>query len=102
MTGDERRLVALVAVLAPGRAARLLAHLGGRSADRMRHAALALAVEPRRNRLAALAASLAEAPTPAAGHVRPLLRRLAVESLLAGSAGRTPVRGTAAGLVADP
>jgi len=73
-----RRLVALAAALAPGRAPILLARLGSGAGEA---AALAreLAAAPRRARLAALAAALPHHPSPPPAAAHPLLARLARE-----------------------
>jgi type III secretion protein Q len=105
VTGGRRRLVALAATLAPTRAAGLLGRLGrlgdpGR--DELVRLAGALAVAPRRARLAALAASLpvhgSAARSGAAPLVsaHPLLRRLELERREGAVAGRAPVRAPAA------
>jgi hypothetical protein len=97
--------VALAAVLAPAAAARLLSRLGGPGSADAQGAGGRLAGEPRHARLAALAAALAEVPTPAAGGATPLLRRLSVETALDRSAPRPGDREPAAqrfGRPSDP
>jgi hypothetical protein len=83
MTGALRRLAALAAALAPDRAERLLLQVAGEGAPAAALAA-ALARGGREERLAAVAAALAEEegslpapPAPAPAHA--LLRRLACE-----------------------
>jgi hypothetical protein len=101
MTDGLRRLVALAATLAPGRAVRLLGQLdvpGGAEAARL---AGALAGSPRRVRLAALAASLNDSAALARPHAggpvpsHPLLRRLERQRRECPAAARTEVRAAA-------
>jgi hypothetical protein len=99
VTRGRRRLVALAAVLAPARAARLLSRLGEPEAAAAVRLAERLATAPRRVRLAALAAALPEAgpaARPGAGAplpCHPLLRRLELEQRERTVAERTAVRG---------
>jgi len=78
VTASTRRLVALAAALAPGRAPILLARLVG-GAEEAAALARELAAAPRRARLAALAAALPHPPSPSLAAAHPLLARLARE-----------------------
>ena len=99
MTRGRRRLAALAATLAPARAARLLSRLGDPEGAAAVRLAERLAPAPRRVRLAALAAALAEAgpaARPRAGAPlpsHPLLRRLVLEQRERAVAEWTAVRG---------
>ncbi len=104
MTEALHRLVALAAVLAPARAVRLLGRLQDpEGAEAVRRVG-ALALAPRRARLAALASALPGAgsasPTlpasPGTLPDHPLARRLEVERRSRATAGRTLVRGATA------
>lgn len=77
MTVELRRLVALAAVLAPDRAARLLSRLAAPWDAVAATAAAALARAGREERLSALAACLRRPEASRAAH--PLVRRLARE-----------------------
>lgn len=101
MTAGRHRLVALAVTLAPARAVRLLGRLGGPGGSEAARLAGALATAPRRARLAALAASLAEPGTQARPSAsppcprHPLLRRLELERRGRTAADRLAVRAAA-------
>lgn len=106
--GSSRlRLVALAATLAPERAARLLRRLGDPGGWEAVRLAAALAMAPRRARLAALASSLpgeGSATAPLAGPLssHPLLRRLELERRGRPVAERTLVRAATGSLRRPP
>ena len=95
MSPADRRLIALMATLCPGRAAALLGWLSGDQAGLLATAGSSLAAAPRRARLMALAFALScDGPPASVGGARhPLLARLVREAALQpGSAPRTAVR----------
>ncbi len=95
MSPADRRLIALMATLCPGRAAALLGRRSGDQAGELAAEGSRLAAAPRRARLVALALALSCGGSPASvgGARHPLLARLVREAaLLSGAAPRTAVR----------
>jgi hypothetical protein len=82
MSPAERRLAALLATFAPGRARELAARLGSASARDVGQHAVRLAAAPRRERLAAVAAALAPEGSAARGAADASLERPRVAALL--------------------
>ncbi len=82
MIPADRRLIALMATLCPGRAPALLGRLSGEQAGELATEGSSLAAAPRRARLVALALALScEGPSASVGGARhPLLARLTLEA----------------------
>ncbi|HEY6100622.1 MAG TPA: hypothetical protein VIW03_14390 [Anaeromyxobacter sp.] len=101
MTAGERRLVALAALFAPGRAHALLARVTGPAAAAGVEDAARLAASPRRERLGALAAAIAmeAGPSRASAEAAAALERPRVAAVLRSLTSRTTAAGASAPLV---